>query len=83
MKQPIAIAALGKMGGVRRLTDANLQDLHDLTLVALVRCQYELQRRGISGTELVQRTEGISLLSTDPGNPPLCRCILAAFEAKS
>jgi hypothetical protein len=69
MKRPAAIAALGRLAGVCRLTDANLEKLHDLALIALVRCQHEMQRRGISGIHLVQRTEGISLLSTNPGKP--------------
>lgn len=80
-RKPPLLDALGKCQGLRRWTDRNLQDLHDLALITLVRSQHELQRRGVSGTDLVQRSQSLALFSTDPGKPPLCECILAAFDA--
>ena len=82
-RKPPVLDALGKLQGVRRFTDANLEHLHDLALVALVRCQCEMQKRGIPSIALVQRSEGVSLLATDPGKPPLCRCIAAALDPTS
>ena len=73
-RRPAAIEALEKHGSVRRLTDENLETLHDYALIALLQCQYELQRRGVPAKFLVQRTDGIAAFSTDPGKPPLCRC---------
>lgn len=45
---------LGKMRGVDRLSDTNLKDLHDLTLIVFVECQEELHRRGRGAESGVQ-----------------------------
>jgi hypothetical protein len=49
-KQPPVIKLLGKQHGVRRLSDENLNTLHDYALITLLQCQNELQRRGVAPT---------------------------------
>jgi hypothetical protein len=72
--KPEILRVLGRHHGVRQLSDENLGLLHDYALITLVRCQYEMQRRGIPSSVIIQRSEAIASLSTDPGNPPACRC---------
>jgi hypothetical protein len=73
---PPVIEALGKGPCVRRLSDENLELLYDYTLIAFLQAQHELGRRGIRPEALVERTACIAALSTDPGQPPLCKCMV-------
>jgi hypothetical protein len=52
-----ALKVLSKMEGVGHLTDANLKLLHDCSLVALMKCQEELRRRGAPSGVVVMLNE--------------------------